>query len=106
MTSHQAFFTKEALTNIAQTTLQNIKDYFEGKPLKNEICYNCGQPRENCSKMKGGKRRSNDKSAGVNFLYNRTYNLFLCRLLLKGGRYRWKPSKRLHSSFINLINRK
>ncbi|MGA2142095.1 MAG: 2-hydroxyacid dehydrogenase [Brevinematales bacterium] len=55
VTSHQAFFTKEALTNIARTTLQNIKDYFEGNPLKNEICYNCGQPKKNCSKIKGGR---------------------------------------------------
>lgn len=37
VTSHQAFFTKEALTNIAQTTLQNIKDFAEGKELVNEV---------------------------------------------------------------------
>lgn len=37
LTSHQAFFTKEALENIAQTTLQNIKDYIDGKPLVNEV---------------------------------------------------------------------
>ena len=42
ITSHQGFFTKEALTNIAKTTLENIKDYFEGKSLRNEVCYNCG----------------------------------------------------------------
>lgn len=37
ITSHQAFFTKEALANIAQTTLQNIRDFVEGKPLLNEV---------------------------------------------------------------------
>ncbi len=41
ITSHQGFFTKEALTKIAQTTLQNIRDFFDGKPLENEICYHC-----------------------------------------------------------------
>lgn len=37
VTSHQAFFTKEAVSNIARTTLQNIKDFFEKKPLENEV---------------------------------------------------------------------
>jgi D-lactate dehydrogenase len=41
VTSHQGFFTKEALTNIADTTLSNIKEFFEGGFLKNEICYRC-----------------------------------------------------------------
>ena len=41
VTSHQAFFTKEALHNIADTTLSNIKEYFDGGYLKNEICYKC-----------------------------------------------------------------
>lgn len=39
LTSHQAFFTYEAMTNIATTTLQNITDCFEGKPLVNEVVY-------------------------------------------------------------------
>ena len=43
MTSHQAFLTKEALGNIAETTLKNLKDYFDGKPLENEICYQCSK---------------------------------------------------------------
>ncbi len=43
VTSHQAFLTKEALGNIAETTLKNLKDYFEGKPLENEICYHCSK---------------------------------------------------------------
>ncbi|QZT35949.1 2-hydroxyacid dehydrogenase [Halosquirtibacter xylanolyticus] len=37
VTSHQAFFTKEAFMNIADTTLNNIKDFFDGKTLKNEV---------------------------------------------------------------------
>lgn len=41
MTSHQAFFTREAIQNIALTTLENFKEFFEGGYLKNEICYQC-----------------------------------------------------------------
>jgi D-lactate dehydrogenase len=41
ITSHQGFFTREALTNIADTTLHNIKEFAEGKELKNEVCYKC-----------------------------------------------------------------
>jgi D-lactate dehydrogenase len=37
VTSHQAFFTQEALHNIADTTLQNIQDFVDGKPLINEV---------------------------------------------------------------------
>jgi len=37
VTSHQAFFTREALHNIATTTLQNIKDFLGGKELVNEV---------------------------------------------------------------------
>ena len=37
VTSHQAFFTHEALENIANTTLQNIKDFAENKSLANEV---------------------------------------------------------------------
>ena len=37
ITSHQAFLTDEALHNIAETTLKNIRDYFDGKPLENEV---------------------------------------------------------------------
>jgi D-lactate dehydrogenase len=37
VTSHQAFFTQEALGNIANTTLQNIKDFIDKKPLANEV---------------------------------------------------------------------
>ncbi|MCL2328035.1 MAG: 2-hydroxyacid dehydrogenase [Bacteroidetes bacterium] len=37
VTSHQAFFTKEAMSNIAQTTLENIQEFTEGKSLTNEV---------------------------------------------------------------------
>ena len=37
VTSHQAFFTREALANIASTTLMNIKDFMEHKKLENEV---------------------------------------------------------------------
>lgn len=39
VTSHQAFFTEEAMSNIAHTTMDNIKDFFEGKALQNEVVY-------------------------------------------------------------------
>ncbi len=44
VTSHQGFFTAEALYNIAQTTLNNLKEFFDGGYLKNEICYKCDKP--------------------------------------------------------------
>lgn len=37
VTSHQAYFTQEALSNIATTTLQNVKDFTLGKVLENEV---------------------------------------------------------------------
>ena len=37
LTSHQAFFTYEAMSNIARTTLDNIKAFYQGEPLVNEV---------------------------------------------------------------------
>lgn len=37
VTSHQAFFTREALHNIAETTLRNIDDFRHHRPLVNEV---------------------------------------------------------------------
>ncbi len=37
VTSHQAFFTHEAMTNIVNTTLANVQEFIEGKPLTNEV---------------------------------------------------------------------
>ncbi len=42
VTSHQAFFTREAMHNIAQTTLNNIKAWNEGQDLVNEVKYSKG----------------------------------------------------------------
>lgn len=53
ITSHQGFFTREALQNIARTTLGNIRDFLDGKPLKNEICYRCGE--DICKKKESGR---------------------------------------------------
>lgn len=46
ITSHQAFFTAEALSQIAKITLQNIDEFDRNVPLSNEICYRCmaGRP--------------------------------------------------------------
>jgi D-lactate dehydrogenase len=41
VTSHQAFLTEEALTNIADTTLDNIAGFFENEYSINEVCYKC-----------------------------------------------------------------
>jgi D-lactate dehydrogenase len=37
ITGHQAFFTEEALTNIAQTTIQNIKAFVDKQELVNAV---------------------------------------------------------------------
>lgn len=51
VTSHQGFLTKEALHNIAETTLSNCKNYFDRKVLSNEVCYQCSKG-EVCPKEK------------------------------------------------------
>lgn len=53
ITSHQGFFTREALNNIADTTLKNIKEFSEGKRVKNEICYQCSKDKKGCKKAMG-----------------------------------------------------
>jgi D-lactate dehydrogenase len=37
VTAHQAFLTREALSAIAETTMQNISDVLEGKECPNEV---------------------------------------------------------------------
>ena len=50
VTSHQAFLTEEALSSIAQTTIDNILSYFENDGIcENELCYRCGNI-ERCRK--------------------------------------------------------
>ena len=39
ITSHQGFFTEEALTQIAQTTLNNISAFEEEQALQNEVTF-------------------------------------------------------------------
>ncbi len=41
VTSHQAFLTREALDNIASTTLENISGFLKEGLSANEICYKC-----------------------------------------------------------------
>lgn len=41
ITSHQAFFTREALDNIAETTLGNITAFEKREKLVNEVCPHC-----------------------------------------------------------------
>ena len=43
VTSHQAFLTEEALSNIAETTVNNIRSLFDNDgACDNELCYRCG----------------------------------------------------------------
>ena len=59
VTSHQAFLTKEALANIAQTTFANLDAYFADEPLENEICYRClgtgGASKGDCPRRRNGR---------------------------------------------------
>lgn len=47
VTSHQAFLTKEALENIAETTINNVTEFFERGECKNELCHRGGST-EDC----------------------------------------------------------
>lgn len=51
VTSHQAFLTEEALSNIAETTVKNIVGFAKTNQCPNELCYRCGSA-EDC---KSGK---------------------------------------------------
>ena len=42
VTSHQAFLTEEALSNIADTTISNVEGFFERGQCPNELCYRGG----------------------------------------------------------------
>ena len=54
VTSHQAFLTEEALSNIAKTTIENIITFFENGECENEICYHCEKTTE-CKKQRLNK---------------------------------------------------
>ena len=49
ITSHQGFFTEEALDSIARTTTENIRDFFAGRELENEVCFRRGKVSEKCN---------------------------------------------------------
>lgn len=55
LTSHQAFFTREALGNIADTTIESITQFAAGQSLEYEICYKCaaGSAGECCREHTG-----------------------------------------------------
>lgn len=46
VTSHQAFLTEEALTNIAETTVDNLTSFFQTGECPNELCYRCGEAKD------------------------------------------------------------
>ena len=55
VTSHQAFLTEEALNNIADTTVNNIRSCFDNDGVcDNELCYRCGNI-ERCKKERKEK---------------------------------------------------
>ena len=50
VTSHQAYLTREALDNIASTTVNNIRTFFAGElNSETEVCYHCAR-KEACRK--------------------------------------------------------
>ena len=53
ITSHQGFFTLEAMQEIAAVTMKNIHAFESDEVLFNEICYKCGTE---CNKKEGRKR--------------------------------------------------
>lgn len=55
VTSHQAFLTKEALSNIAATTVDNLLKFEHGEPSPDtEVCYHC-ERKETCRKARNQK---------------------------------------------------
>ena len=55
VTSHQAFLTKEALSNIAATTVDNLLKFERGEPSPDtEVCYHC-ERKEACRKTRNQK---------------------------------------------------
>ncbi len=54
VTSHQAFLTNEALANIADTTLENVREFFVKDTCTNEVCYKCANL-NNCKQTHGKK---------------------------------------------------
>ncbi len=55
VTSHQAFFTAEALAEIASVTLRGVESFVKGENLENEICYQCMNFGAKCQRNASGK---------------------------------------------------
>ncbi|MFP4163163.1 MAG: 2-hydroxyacid dehydrogenase [Chitinispirillaceae bacterium] len=53
ITSHQAFFTREALEGIAKTTMENIRLMHDEDNYPHEICYRCSEGK--CVRQEKGK---------------------------------------------------
>ena len=54
VTSHQAYLTNEALSNIASTTMNNLKEFYDKGYGQNELCYGCEKV-EDCMKNRNKK---------------------------------------------------
>ena len=54
VSSHQAFLTREALQNIAQTTLENVQGFLKDGLSPNEVCYKC-ENLKSCDQKHGKK---------------------------------------------------
>lgn len=54
ITSHQAFFTREAMMAIAETTARNLREFFDGRPPANEICHRCARTAQPCPRLSAG----------------------------------------------------
>ena len=55
VTSHQAFLTREALSNIAQTTVDNLVKFRDNIPNPDtEVCYHCPR-KDHCRKERNQK---------------------------------------------------
>lgn len=55
VTSHQGFFTREAMHNISRTTLQNVRDFLSTGRCENEICYQCVSGKDACKRKSSGQ---------------------------------------------------
>ncbi len=63
ITSHQAFFTREAVNNIAEITMDNIRDFQEGRELVNDVCFHCDGTKP-CCHAKENTATSNPETSG------------------------------------------
>ncbi len=67
VTSHQAFLAKEALGNIAATTVDNLLKFARGEPSpETEVCYHCAQ-KEPCRAQTAGSAKGTASPGGSPF---------------------------------------